>query len=321
MAISTLSKFTLVLLTLLSAFVFAHPRFSTEEIAQYRDLVARHTEALGRCLESPHLRELNTRMLDGYATTAVKLRKARGLDEKSGTIDRRDKGALKMWIGSPDEHKTQSPDPQDLCHFRWDEPWKEGQPERQNITAEQAGVYMRLALQVIDIATCNPVPGARVDVWHANALGEYGPEPTSFLRGCQRSSVRGTVDFDTIFPSHYPGRSTHVHVLVRPENQKKVAHVGMLYFPDDLREAIEATPEYAKNLNPVVRNADDAFAPYSASYQYDPFVQWSWLGSRPADGVLTWIAMGVNLSATVEQPPKKRRRSLFDAHLAHDGRD
>jgi protocatechuate 3,4-dioxygenase beta subunit len=46
--------------------------------------------------------------------------------------------------------------------------WIDGQPERQDIRAGQKGIYMRLAMQVIDVATCMPVPNVRVDVWQVS---------------------------------------------------------------------------------------------------------------------------------------------------------
>lgn len=43
--------------------------------------------------------------------------------------------------------------------------WAEGHLERQDIRAGEKGLYMRLAMQVIDVQTCMPVHGARVGVW------------------------------------------------------------------------------------------------------------------------------------------------------------
>jgi protocatechuate 3,4-dioxygenase beta subunit len=69
-------------------------------------------------------------------------------------------------------------------------------------------------------------------------MGQYGPKNTSFLRGWQRSSEHGTVDFDANYPGHYRLRTTHTHVVVR-ENNGHAAHVGMLYFDDKLDEVIQ----------------------------------------------------------------------------------
>jgi protocatechuate 3,4-dioxygenase beta subunit len=81
-----------------------------------------------------------------------------------------------------------SRDTEDLFDFKWNEEpkptagcvltphaiygpyWKNAQPERQDITVGvKGGVYMRLALQIIDISTCKPMPNARVDTWHVSS--------------------------------------------------------------------------------------------------------------------------------------------------------
>lgn len=50
-----------------------------------------------------------------------------------------------------------------------------GEVIRQNVKEDlySDGVDMSLEVQYIDINTCRPVPGALVDIWHANATGVY----------------------------------------------------------------------------------------------------------------------------------------------------
>ncbi|KAI9346519.1 Intradiol ring-cleavage dioxygenase [Obelidium mucronatum] len=44
---------------------------------------------------------------------------------------------------------------------------------RTNIVDGQPGVPLKLAITVVNVKTCQPIPNAFVDVWHANAIGEY----------------------------------------------------------------------------------------------------------------------------------------------------
>src|SRR5271167_1843628 len=44
---------------------------------------------------------------------------------------------------------------------------------RRNITDGQAGTPLQLRLTVQDASTCDPLAGANVEVWHANAGGKY----------------------------------------------------------------------------------------------------------------------------------------------------
>lgn len=173
----------------------------------------------------------------------------------------RDKPALEKWNGMSHERYVGpgvSKDPQDLFHFKWsDKPvakpagciltpesiygpyWQEEQPQRQDIRDGRKGVYLRLALQVIDLDTCKPLRGARVDAWHTNAEGAYSSKADSWLRGWQPTSEWGTVSFDTIFPGHYSGRATHVHVTVRQPNAKSIVHSGQIYFDEWPRRLVE----------------------------------------------------------------------------------
>jgi protocatechuate 3,4-dioxygenase beta subunit len=97
---------------------------------------------------------------------------------------------------------------------------------------------MRLALQVVDVESCKPLEGARVDVWQANALGVYSATDTSWLRGWQPTSNWGTADFDTIFPGNYAGRNVHTHAAVRPKVDSRFVHTGQIFFDEWPRQQI-----------------------------------------------------------------------------------
>lgn len=86
--------------------------------------------------------------------------------------------------------------------------------------------------------TCQPVRGALVDIWHANATGFYAGHPTpaegfenekpqvggsraglltayprtlfdeQWLRGAWPTDNHGVARFNTIFPGYYTGRAT-----------------------------------------------------------------------------------------------------------------
>jgi protocatechuate 3,4-dioxygenase beta subunit len=90
-----------------------------------------------------------------------------------------------------------------------------------------------LALQIIDVSRCLPLHGAQVDIWHANSMGEYSREAGGYLRGA--------VDFDTNFPGHYTDRASHIHVVVRAVNEKRVAHFGQIYFDQKIRDDVEVS--------------------------------------------------------------------------------
>jgi protocatechuate 3,4-dioxygenase beta subunit len=77
---------------------------------------------------------------------------------------------------------------------------------------------------------CKPVPGALVDLWHADDAGEY--DNTGFrLRGHQFADAEGRYRFRTIVPALYPGRTRHFHVKVQPKGGRILT--TQLYFPGE----------------------------------------------------------------------------------------
>ncbi len=131
-------------------------------------------------------------------------------------------------------------------------------PVRQDITEDKVGLPMRLAFRVVDAKTCTPIENATVEVWSTDTEGVYSgqtPAPmcsngqprarqTNFMRGAQTTSKEGRVDFDTVYPGWYPGRTPHIHLKVTVAGEEFV--VTQLYFPDELSRSIYANhPDYA----------------------------------------------------------------------------
>ncbi|MAQ86386.1 MAG: protocatechuate dioxygenase [Maritimibacter sp.] len=140
---------------------------------------------------------------------------------------------------------------------------------RRDIREDRDGVPVLLRMQVVD-ATCTPLPGARVDVWHCDAQGVYssfgGAEAgqssatgETFLRGTQRADATGLVEFDTIYPGWYRGRTTHIHFKVWLDDANVLT--GQIFFPDDLSEALYANAApYGRGRARDTMNAADRIA-------------------------------------------------------------
>jgi protocatechuate 3,4-dioxygenase beta subunit len=135
----------------------------------------------------------------------------------------------------------------------------DGAKERRDITEGRPGTALALALTVVDAASCEPIGGAAVDIWHCDALGEYSGVDGGggmFMRGVQRADSRGVARFDTVYPGWYTGRAAHIHVMVHVEGD--VVHTGQLYFPESSTEAVYREAPYSSRPGPDVRNAEDA---------------------------------------------------------------
>ena len=132
---------------------------------------------------------------------------------------------------------------------------------RRNITEGRPGTPLLLHLAVVDASTCKPIKGAAVDVWHADALGNYsgfgsGSGSRTFMRGIQKTDASGIARLQTVYPGWYQGRTVHVHVKVHVRGN--VVHTGQLYFSDSLTDAVFRKSPYSKRPRLTTRNANDS---------------------------------------------------------------
>jgi protocatechuate 3,4-dioxygenase beta subunit len=107
-------------------------------------------------------------------------------------------------------------------------------PERAELREPgMAGTPIVLAGFVLTRA-CRPVPGALVELWHADDSGEY--DNVGFrLRGHQFADAEGRYRFQTIVPGLYPGRTRHFHVKYQAPNERVLT--TQLYFPGEPHNA------------------------------------------------------------------------------------
>jgi protocatechuate 3,4-dioxygenase beta subunit len=168
--------------------------------------------------------------------------------------------------------------------------WFDVDSIRSDIREDRPGTVLELALRVLDVSSCAaggqavPVSNAVVDVWHCDAGGRYSgfetgsatvPGGTSdgsysagdpeaapaddgtYLRGAQVADTNGIVQFTTIFPGWYPGRTTHIHAKVHVARESVLS--TQLYFPDETPLEVNASRPYRDNVGRPTRNADDGF--------------------------------------------------------------
>ncbi|KAF2690805.1 aromatic compound dioxygenase [Lentithecium fluviatile CBS 122367] len=203
--------------------------------------------------------------------------------------------------------------------------WVSGELVRQDMSEDQAGVPMTLDIQIIDVNTCEPVPQVYLEAWHCNATGVYSGVIASgngdssdetnldntFLRGINLSDDDGIVTFDTVFPGHYTGRTTHIHVLSHVDatlnanntlSGGNITHVGQVFFDQDLISLVETEEPYASNTQELMTNAEDSILAEEAA-DVDPMVEYVLLGEDVSEGVFAWIAFGMDTTASYSVNP------------------
>ncbi len=131
---------------------------------------------------------------------------------------------------------------------------------RSDIREDREGTRLRLALRIRDARSCEPLRDAVVDVWHCDADGSYSgfddaPAKTRYLRGAQVTNGDGIVEFVTIYPGWYPGRTVHIHAKVHLD--RTTVLTTQLYFDEEVSDVVFARAPYDDRGERDQRNDSD----------------------------------------------------------------
>ena len=110
-------------------------------------------------------------------------------------------------------------------------------PELNDLCTSGSGGKARLVVsgRILGAPDCKPLAGALVEVWHADANGDYSgftrgkaDDPACLLRASLKTDADGRYSFSTIVPAEYPGRPPHIHYRVSHAGHATL--VTQLYF-------------------------------------------------------------------------------------------
>jgi protocatechuate 3,4-dioxygenase beta subunit len=133
----------------------------------------------------------------------------------------------------------------------------------------QSGVPLRLTFDVsrLQAGRCEPLRNAQIELWQCNAGGAYSGVRDAhfdttgqrFLRGFQHTDAGGRASFLTIYPGWYPGRTVHIHFMIRSPaaGGRREEFTSQLYFDDSFSDKVFAQPPYAARGPRSVRNSQD----------------------------------------------------------------
>jgi len=127
-----------------------------------------------------------------------------------------------------------------------------GPPVRRDVTEDAPGLELLLGVRLLDNERA-PLTDATVEIWQCDALGRYSgfppPAPATddivdrmFLRGAQSADDGGDVEFRTVYPGWYPGRTLHIHLRVHAGGEM---FTSQLYFPETITEQVLVRDPYS----------------------------------------------------------------------------
>ena len=140
---------------------------------------------------------------------------------------------------------------------------RDAQPTRRDVVEDRQGVALQLGIR---LARDGDATTTRTRRWRSgsatrSAATRASRHPTlpssslqrprraastcrdqTFLRGRQTTDAAGMVEFHTIYPGWYPGRTVHIHLMVHAGD---AVLTSQLYFPDEVSDRVLAKPPYA----------------------------------------------------------------------------
>ena len=135
------------------------------------------------------------------------------------------------------------------------------------------GVPLSIVLTMVSAATCAPLAGSAVYMWHCDRPGRYslyssGVTTQNYLRGVQQADASGKVSFSSIYPGCYAGRWPHIHFEVYPSlsaatSASNKTATSQIALPKEASDRVYATPGYeasVTNLNRVTLSSDSVFS-------------------------------------------------------------
>jgi protocatechuate 3,4-dioxygenase beta subunit len=181
---------------------------------------------------------------------------------------------------------------------------------RSDIVLGQPGLPLKLTVTIISSLSCKPLRHAAVDIWSANASGVYSDISsentlgTTYLRGVQFTDSHGQATFRTIFPGHYAGRTTHIHVRVHVnsgEYRRKlvgghIAHTGQLFPSDHVNAEVYKLSPYGSARAAIVTHADDRV--WTQQHGSEGLLSITRAGSRLSKGLAASVTLAVDPNAT-----------------------
>jgi len=139
-------------------------------------------------------------------------------------------------------------------------------------TTTQTGVPLALTVYVFDSEnSCTAMQNVQVDIWQCNAEGIYSAESSesttteSWLRGYQLTDSTGKVEFTTIIPGWYSGRTTHIHMRLRStydETDTSGTNTMQVFFDQTLIDTLSTSvsPYSSEGTNPTTNASDRVYA-------------------------------------------------------------
>ncbi|KIK70638.1 hypothetical protein GYMLUDRAFT_89650 [Collybiopsis luxurians FD-317 M1] len=176
---------------------------------------------------------------------------------------------------------------------------RSGSVVRNDVSDGEAGVQLFMDIGVLDMATCQPLPNAMVEIWSPNAVGDYS---NTALRGAYPSAANGIAEIQTIFPGFDSSGANHINIAVHSGDSMNTStsHNGQVYFTDGWTNIIGMSSPYNQNTHTRILDFDDPVYVEANSNGYTAVVDIEEIHDDWPEGIVGYITVGINPSAVVD---------------------
>lgn len=131
----------------------------------------------------------------------------------------------------------------------------------------------------------------------------------NFLRGGFVANENGLAELTTIYPGFYTGRTVHTHVMVHQNinyhdngtiisASGQLRHVGQIFYDEEINNQVLAQAAYQDTGNNRTYNAQDGILQQANEGGYSAYAEIEFLGETLADGLLGYITIGIDTTAS-----------------------
>lgn len=132
---------------------------------------------------------------------------------------------------------------------------------------------------------------------------------TNFLRGGVMANENGVAELLTKYPGFYTGRTVHIHTMIHQDieyhsngtiisSSGGLRHIGQIFFDEATNQEVLAQAEYQDTGNSRTYNNQDGILAQANEGGHSAFAEVEKLGDGLEDGLLGYITIGIDSSAS-----------------------
>ncbi|KAK7455849.1 hypothetical protein VKT23_010886 [Stygiomarasmius scandens] len=178
-----------------------------------------------------------------------------------------------------------------------------------NATGVYSGYAATLGGDLPPLPTSTESAGSAPSDFPGSGLSNSLERNETFLRGGLPTNQNGIVELVTVYPGYCEGRTAHIHAMFHSNwtaspngtivsHAGSLLHIGQIFFNESWNNQVYATTPYNANTNNRTLNSEDSIFDEQNAGGNNAFMELELLDEMIEEGVLGYITIGVNSTAS-----------------------